>query len=153
MQHLPGISFCRGNRFFASGVNQKRFVGDFCHRRIGFVGDAEVNAPDFFALSRTVLMSAPSPDCETPMTSARLQIQFRVIKRKNRRRGERNRNSGRYFQQITPEKRGVIRTSARDQNDQINVSLRAEIRRAFLVLARFPLELFFPKLRAVPQFP
>ena len=35
-----------------------------------------VNAPAFLAFSRTRLMSVPSPDCETPTTSAFLRFNF-----------------------------------------------------------------------------
>ena len=36
--------------------------------------EVRVVAPDALALSKTLLMSIPSPDCETPMTSARLRL-------------------------------------------------------------------------------
>ena len=35
-----------------------------------------VNAPEARALSRTRLMSSPSPDCDTPMTNACFRLSF-----------------------------------------------------------------------------
>ena len=81
-----------------------------------------VYAPECRALSSTRLMSSPSPDCDTPTTSAWSSFKLRVVDRVNGRRGKRDRNPGGDFKQVAAKERRVIGAAARDEYDQMNVA-------------------------------
>jgi hypothetical protein len=74
MQHLSGVSFRGGDRLFASGVNQQSFVGDCGKRRIGEISDAEREGAGLFSPLQNLIDVRASPDCDTPITSARFNF-------------------------------------------------------------------------------
>ena len=82
-EHLAGKGLCRRDRALASAMREQVSSTMPVIDEPGSLVMPTVYAPDRRALSSTRLMSSPSPDCETPTTSAWSSSQLRVVDRVN----------------------------------------------------------------------